>query len=132
MTSSNSNPNDLINEIGRQFGELGSKAVGLPKRLDESLERLEQGDLQLQIRLGESDRQLRRMINAQQSMGQSILLGCLGISAALLASSNKAFFSLLPIGIAFPISLQWLKLQMKIRRDEKLEQLQRKAESTNN
>ena len=132
MTSSNSNPNDLINEIGRQFGELGSKAVGLPKRLDESLERLEQGDLQLQIRLGESDRQLRRMINAQQSMGQSILLGCLGISAALLASSNKAIFSLLPIGIAFPISLKWLKLQMKIRRDEKLEQLQRKTESANN
>lgn len=132
MTSSNSNPNDLINEIGRQFGELGSKAVGLPKRLDESLERLEQGDLQLQIRLGESDRQLRRMINAQQSMGQSILLGCLGISAALLASSNKEIFSLLPIGIAFPISLKWLKLQMKIRRDEKLEQLQRKTESANN
>ncbi len=126
MKSSNSNPNDLINEIGRQFGELGSKAVGLPKRLDENLERLEQGDLQLQIRLGESDRQLRRMINAQQSMGQSILLGCLGISAALLASNNKAFFSLLPIGIAFPISLKWLKLQMKIRRDEKLENLQRK------
>jgi predicted unusual protein kinase regulating ubiquinone biosynthesis (AarF/ABC1/UbiB family) len=132
MTSSNSNPNDLINEIGRQFGELGSKAVGLPKRLDESLERLEQGDLQLQIRLGESDRQLRRMINAQQSMGQSILLGCLGISAALLASSNKEIFSLLPIGIAFPISLKWLKLQMKIRRDEKIEQLQRKTESANN
>ena len=132
MTSSNSNPNDLINEIGRQFGELGSKAVGLPKRLDESLERLEQGDLQLQIRLGESDRQLRRMINAQQSMGQSILLGCLGISAALLASSNKEIFSLLPIVIAFPISLKWLKLQMKIRRDEKLEQLQRNTESANN
>jgi len=132
MTSSNSNPNDLINEIGRQFGELGSKAVGLPKRLDESLERLEQGDLQLQIRLGESDRQLRRMINAQQSMGQSILLGCLGISAALLASSNKEIFSLLPIVIAFPISLKWLKLQMKIRRDEKIEQLQRKTESANN
>ncbi len=132
MTSSNSNPNDLINEIGRQFGELGSKAVGLPKRLDESLERLEQGDLQLQIRLGESDRQLRRMINTQQSMGQSILLGCLGISAALLASSNKEIFSLLPIVIAFPISLKWLKLQMKIRRDEKLEQLQRKTESANN
>ncbi len=132
MTSSNPNPNDLINEIGRQFGELGSKAVGLPKRLDENLERLEQGDLQLQIRLGESDRQLRRMINAQQSMGQSILLGCLGISAALLASNNRSIFSLIPIGIAFPISLKWLTLQMKIRRDEKLEHLQRKNNSTNN
>ncbi|KGG11446.1 Ubiquinone biosynthesis monooxygenase UbiB [Prochlorococcus sp. SS52] len=123
MNSNNSNPNDLINEIGRQFGELGTKAVGLPKRLDENLERLEQGDLQLQIRLGESDRQLRRMISAQQSMSQSILLGCLGISAALLGSSNKSFFSIIPIVIALPISINWLKIQIKIRRDENIERI---------
>ena len=49
---------------------LSSKAVGIPRRLDESLERLEQGDLQLQVRLGESDRQFRRMIVAQQSIGR--------------------------------------------------------------
>ena len=49
MTSNNQTPNDLINQFGRQVGELGSKAVGIPKRIDESLERLEQGDLQLQI-----------------------------------------------------------------------------------
>ena len=46
MTSNNQTPNDLINQFGRQVGELGSKAVGIPKRIDESLERLEQGDLQ--------------------------------------------------------------------------------------
>ncbi len=121
MTSNNSN--DLFNEIGRQFGELGTKAVGLPKRLDENLERLEQGDLQLQIRLGESDRQLRRMINAQQSMAQSILLGCLGISAALLGSSDKAIYSIIPLGISLPITIKWIILQMKIRRDEKIERI---------
>jgi len=59
MTSNNQSPNDLINQFGRQVGELGSKAVGIPKRIDESLERLEQGDLQLQIRMGESDRQFK-------------------------------------------------------------------------
>ncbi|ABX08159.1 possible kinase [Prochlorococcus marinus str. MIT 9211] len=124
MSSTNSNPNDLINEIGRQMGELGSKAVGLPKRLDESLERLEQGDLQLQIRLGESDRQLRRMINAQQSMGQSILIGCLGIAAALLGSSNQPSFAIIPILGAVPVSMGWIKLQLKMRRDERLERIQ--------
>ncbi len=124
MTSNDSNTNDLINEIGRQFGELGTKAVSLPKRLDENLERLEQGDLQLQIRLGESDRKFRRMINAQQSIGQSILLGCLGISAALLGGSNKANFSLIPIIISVPIIMKWLRLQIKMRRDENIENLQ--------
>ncbi len=126
MNSNNSNPNDLINEIGRQVGELGSKAVGLPKRLDESLERLEQGDLQLQIRMGESDRQLRRMINAQQSMGQSILLGCLGITAALLGASNQPSLATFPILFALPVSMGWIKLQLKMRRDERLEKIQGK------
>ena len=49
MTSSGSGTNDLFNELGRQVGALSSKAVGIPRRLDESLERLEQGDLQLQV-----------------------------------------------------------------------------------
>ena len=49
----------------------------------ESLERLEQGDLQLQIRLGESDRQFRRMATGSAiAIGQSVLLGCLALAAA--------------------------------------------------
>ncbi len=123
MTSNNSNPNDLINEIGRQVGEIGSRAVGIPKRLDESLERLEQGDIQLQIRMGESDRQFRRMINAQQSLSQSILLGCLGITAALLGSSNRPFLSCLPIVFGVPIFTNWVKLQFKINRDNRIDKL---------
>ncbi len=121
MTSSNSNPNDLINELGRQVGAFSSKAAALPKRLDESLERLEQGDLQLQIRMGESDRQLRRMISAQQALSQSILLGCLGITAALLGSSNKPILTVLPLILAFPVSLGWLKLQFKMAREQRIE-----------
>ncbi|WP_320666470.1 AarF/ABC1/UbiB kinase family protein [Prochlorococcus sp. MIT 1307] len=124
MNSSNSNPNDLINELGRQVGALGSKAVALPKRLDESLEKLEQGDLQLQIRMGESDRQLRRMINTQRAMSQSILLGCLGISAALLGSSHKPILSFIPLFIGIPLSVGWLKLQFRINRDNRIDQIQ--------
>ncbi len=124
MTSENTNPNDLFNLLGRQVGEIGSKAAGLPKRLDESLEKLEQGDLQLQIRMGESDRQLRRLINAQQSMGQSILLGCLGITAALLSSNKRPFLSFIPLFISFPIVLSWIKLQLKMRSSSRIDKFQ--------
>ncbi len=88
------------------------------------MEKLEQGDLQLQIRVGESDRQLRRMINAQQSMSQSILIGCLGIAAALLGSTARPFLSIIPIIIALPVSMGWIKLQLKMRSDERLEKIQ--------
>ncbi len=124
MTSKNPDSNDLLNELGRQVTEIGSKAVGLPKRLDENLERLEQGDLQLQVRMGESDRQLRRMINAQQSLGSSVLLGSLAISSALLASTNRPLLFLIPVTIGFPIALSWIKLKFKMRSESRLDNFQ--------
>ena len=123
MTSSGSGSNDLLNEFGRQVGALSSRAVGLPRRLDESLERLEQGDLQLQIRMGESDRQFRRMVAAQHSIGQSVLLGGLAVAAALMGASSRPLWALLPLGAALPVGMGWLKLQMKLRRDGRIENL---------
>ena len=130
MTSKNSDSNDLLNELGRQVTEIGSKAVGLPKRLDENLERLEQGDLQLQVRMGESDRQLRRMINAQQTLGNSVLLGSLAISSALLASNNKPYIFLIPLVPALPIALNWIKLQFKMRNDNRLDKFQGRRDAS--
>ena len=98
----------------------------MPKRLDENLEKLEQGDLQLQVRMGESDRQLRRMINAQQSLGSSVLLGSLAISSALLASTSRPFLFLIPTSIGFPIAISWIKLKFKMRSESRLDNFQRK------
>ena len=123
MTSSGSGTNDLFNELGRQVGALSSKAVGIPRRLDESLERLEQGDLQLQVRLGESDRQFRRMIVAQQSIGQAVLLGCLALATAIVGASPRPLWSILPAAATLPVGLGWFRMQMRMRRDQRLEQL---------
>ena len=123
MTSSGSGTNDLFNELGRQVGALSSRAAAFPRRLDESLERLEQGDLQLQVRLGESDRQFRRMIVAQQSIGQAVLLGCLALAAAIIGASSRPLWAMLPAGAAIPVGLDWFRMQLRMRRDQRLEQL---------
>ncbi len=125
MTSNNQTPNDLINQFGRQVGELGSKAVGIPKRIDESLERLEQGDLQLQIRMGESDRQFKKMFTAQKTLGHSILIGSLSIASALLVNNKQNNFALLPLFFALPISIDWIKCQLSMRKGSRLEKLKR-------
>ena len=129
MTSKNPDSNDLFNELGRQVTEIGSKAVGLPKRLDENLERLEQGDLQLQVRMGESDRQLRRMINAQQTLGNSVLLGSLAISSALLASNSNQYLFFIPLIPGLPIALNWITLQFKMRNENRLDNFQGRRSS---
>ncbi len=125
MTSNNQTPNDLINQFGRQVGELGSKAVGIPKRIDESLERLEQGDLQLQIRMGESDRQFKKMFTAQKTLGHSILIGSLSIASALLVTNKQNNLAMLPLFFALPISIDWIKCQLSMRKGSRLEKLKR-------
>ncbi|ABM71447.1 possible kinase [Prochlorococcus marinus str. MIT 9515] len=125
MTSNNQSPNDLINQFGRQVGELGSKAVGIPKRIDESLERLEQGDLQLQIRMGESDRQFKKMFTAQKSLGHSILMGSLTIASALLVTKNQNNLAILPLLFAAPISIDWIKCQLNMRKGSRIDKLKK-------
>ena len=123
MTSSGGGTNDLLNELSRQAAEVGSRALGIPKRLDESLARIEQGDLQVQIRAGETDRLLRRMAISQQSAGQSVLLGALAIAAALLAASSRPGLVAIPLVASLPVGLNWLKLQARLKRDGRLDQV---------
>jgi predicted unusual protein kinase regulating ubiquinone biosynthesis (AarF/ABC1/UbiB family) len=123
MSASGNGPNDLFNQLGRQAVEVGSRALGLPQRLEDSLSRIEQGDLQVQIRAGETDRLLRRVALSQQSAGQSMLLGALLVSAALLAASTRPMLTAVPIVLSAPVGLSWLKLQARLRRDGRIDKL---------
>ncbi len=114
---------DLFGELSRQAVEVGSRALGIPRRLDESLARIEQGDLQVQIRAGETDRLLRRLAIAQQSAGQSMLLAGLAVAAALLAGGTRPGFVAVPLVLALPVGFSWMKLQARLKRDGRLDQL---------
>jgi len=115
--------NDLLNSFTRQAAEVSTRALGIPRRLDESLARIEQGDLQVQIRAGETDRLLRRLALAQQSAGQSMLLAGLAVAAALLATSSRPELVAVPLVLGLPVGLSWLKLQARLRRDGRIDQL---------
>ena len=123
MTSSGTGPSELFNDLSRQAVQVSSRALGLPRRLDEGLARLEQGDLQLQVRAGETDRLLRRLSLAQQSTGQSFLLGALALAAALLAASSRPALTAVPLVLGLPVGLGWLRLQGRLARDGRLDGL---------
>ena len=89
----------------------------------EGLARLEQGDLQLQVRAGETDRLLRRLSLAQQSSGQAFLLGALALAAAVLAASNRPALTAVPLVLGLPVGLGWLRLQGRLARDGRLDGL---------
>ena len=123
MTTSGPGSNTLLNELTRQAADVGTRALGIPRRLDESLSRIEQGDLQVQIRAGETDRLLRRLALAQQSAGQSFLLGALAVAASLLAASSRPILTTIPLLFGVPVGVGWLKVQAKLKRDGRIDQL---------
>ena len=112
----------FLSGLSRQAAEVGSRALGIPRRLDESLARLEQGDLQVQVRSGDSERILRRLVLAQQSSGQAMLLGGLAIAAAILSTSLSAspWLALLPLVAMAPVAKGWLQSNLRLRREERL------------
>jgi predicted unusual protein kinase regulating ubiquinone biosynthesis (AarF/ABC1/UbiB family) len=123
MTSSGNGPSELLNEITRQAADVGTRALGIPRRLDESLSRIEQGDLQVQIRAGETDRLLRRLALTQQISGQAFLLGGLAVATALMVASQRPLYGAVPAALALPVGWGWLKLQAKLKREGRLDHL---------
>ena len=124
MTSSGSDNSDFFGEVSRQLGSFGSRAATLPKRLDEGLDRLEQGDLQILVKAGSSDRQFRKMVLAQRILANSILLGTLILSASLLFSTNQILLAIIPVAFSVPIFVSWLRLQAKLKKDDFSDRIQ--------
>ena len=63
------------------------------------------------------------MVVAQHSIGQSVLLGGLALAAAIMGASVRPLWALLPLGAAVPVGMGWLKLQVKLRKDARMESL---------
>ena len=73
--------------------------------------------------MGESDRQFKKMFIAQKSLGHSILIGSLTIALALLVTNNQNNFAVLPLIFAAPISIDWIKCQLSMRKGSRIEKL---------
>jgi predicted unusual protein kinase regulating ubiquinone biosynthesis (AarF/ABC1/UbiB family) len=61
----NGNPSsevgNLIGDLSRQAVQASNSALALPRRIDESLDRLERGDIRVRVKSAETDRLLRRL-----------------------------------------------------------------------
>lgn len=63
------------------------------------------------------------MTLAQQSIGQSVLLGCLALATAIIGASVRPIWAILPATATLPVGLGWFRMQIRMRRDQRLEQL---------
>ena len=69
------NGNSLFDELGRQAVQVGNTAFGLPRRMEDTIEKLDRGDIRLRVRSLETERILRRL-NATQQGTNSYCFEC--------------------------------------------------------
>jgi predicted unusual protein kinase regulating ubiquinone biosynthesis (AarF/ABC1/UbiB family) len=112
--------NSFLNELGRQAAQVGSTAFGLPRRLEDTLEKLERGDLRLRVRSIETERLLRRQSSMQVAITYALIVSSFTISATILLVSQLAWLALIPGAIATGTGFSLIRLLMRLDRYDKM------------
>ncbi|WP_315791102.1 AarF/ABC1/UbiB kinase family protein [Fischerella sp. JS2] len=116
MTNMNgSNGNSFLNELSRQAAQVSSTALGLPRRLEDTLEKLERGDVRLRVRSIETERLLRRQSNIQLGIAYALIISAFTLSATILFVNNY-FWQAVFIGL-LATAVLWLLIRLLMRLD---------------
>ncbi|MEH2229600.1 MAG: AarF/ABC1/UbiB kinase family protein [Nostoc sp.] len=121
MTDMNgSEGNSFLNELSRQAAQVSSTALGLPRRLEDTLEKLEQGDMRLRVRSIETERLLRRQSSIQLSISYALLISGFTLSATILVVKDYLWLALLPALIAAALSAITIRLLLRLDRYDRM------------
>ncbi len=121
-SNSNNTPdaNTFLAEIGRQAAQVGTSALGLPRRLEDTIDKLERGDIRVRVRSSETDRYLRRLSAMQQNTNYAILVATFTLSATMLFVNQY----LIPAGVVGTIALialfVWFRQMRKLDRPSRM------------
>ena len=121
MANGNStNPNGLLGEISRQAAQVSSSAIGLPRRIEDTLDRLDRGDIRVRMRSIETDRILRRVGNVNMATNYTLLMGTFTLSATLLLVNDFVWLALAAAVFAALSGVALVRLLMRLARAERM------------
>ncbi|MGB6016764.1 MAG: AarF/ABC1/UbiB kinase family protein, partial [Nodosilinea sp.] len=121
---SNGNPTDgansLLGELSRQAAQVSTSALGLPRRIEDTLDKLERGDIRVRVRSIETDRALRRISGVSMANSYAILLGAFTLSATGLLLSEFVWLAVVPGVLAVGTGIAFLRSVLKVNRADRL------------
>ncbi len=117
--SRNSLSESILGELGRQAAQVGSSALGLPRRIEDTLEKLERGDIRVRVRSTESDRVLRRVSNVSMGTNYSLLIGTFTLSATILLVNQFQWLAILAAIAALMATVAFIRLLIRIDRADR-------------
>jgi predicted unusual protein kinase regulating ubiquinone biosynthesis (AarF/ABC1/UbiB family) len=121
MTNGNSpDGNSFLNELGRQAAQVSSTALGLPRRIEDTIEKLERGDLRVRVRSTESDKILRRISSIQLGTNYTLLISAFTLSATILFVHGDVGLALF---VAFVAAISAFALIRLLRRLDRFDRM---------
>ncbi|WP_414577993.1 ABC1 kinase family protein [Anabaena sp. CCY 9402-a] len=121
MTNMNgADSNSFLNELSRQAVQVSTTAFGLPRRLEDTLEKLERGDMRVRVRSIETERLLRRQSNIQIGMSYAVIISGFTLSATILLVNHYLWLALLAGLIAAAVSVILIRLLLRLERYDRM------------
>lgn len=116
-----SNPGDtLLGELSRQAAQVGSTAFGLPRRLEDTLDKLDRGDIRVRVRSIETDRILRRVGGVNMATNYTLLVGAFMLSATILLVYEYVWLAIAVAALAALSGIALVRLLLRLGRADRL------------
>lgn len=110
----------LLGELGRQAAQVSSTALGLPRRVEDTLEKLDRGDLRIRVRSTETDRVLRRISGVNMGTNYTLLVGAFTVSATILLVNNFIWLAALCAVAATIAGIALIRLIIRLDRLDRM------------
>jgi predicted unusual protein kinase regulating ubiquinone biosynthesis (AarF/ABC1/UbiB family) len=121
MTDNNgSEGNSFLNELSRQAVQVSSTALGLPRRLEDTLDKIERGDIRLRVRSVETERLMRRQSNIQLGMSYAMIISSFTIAATILLVHEYLWLAVFIGLMAAAVSFILIRLLLRLDRYDRM------------
>ena len=122
MTNGNSSSeaSSLLNELSRQAVQVGNTALGLPRRIEDTLDKLERGDIRVRVRSTETDRVLRRISGVNLGTNYTLLTCAFTVSATILFVNHYVWLAIAMAVAALAAAIVLIRLLIKLDRYERM------------
>jgi predicted unusual protein kinase regulating ubiquinone biosynthesis (AarF/ABC1/UbiB family) len=115
-----SDSNGFLTELGRQAAQVSSTALGLPRRIDDTIDKLERGDLRIRVRSTETDRVLRRLSSVNMGTNYTLLIGAFTLSATILYVYQHVWLAAVAAVVAAIAAIALIRLLLRLDRYERM------------
>jgi predicted unusual protein kinase regulating ubiquinone biosynthesis (AarF/ABC1/UbiB family) len=119
MSDFNGNASTLFDELGRQAAQVSNTALGLPRRIEDTIDKLDRGDIRVRVRSLESERIFRRLGAIVLGTNYTILISALLICSTVLFVNSYKILALVALLIAIIPGWALISLLRKLDRQDR-------------